>query len=100
MKNIFSIILVLTVFFTASVDGYTLTSEDVSAKAAVVICAETGEIVFEKNAYEQLPMASTTKIMTSILALEYGATEDYISVTDEMISDVFLIIWKNRKKLR
>ncbi len=86
MKNIFSIILVLTVLCLFSVNGYTLSVEDVSAKAAVVICAETGEIVFEKNAYEQLPMASTTKIMTSILALEYGATEDYFSVTDEIIS--------------
>lgn len=86
MKNIFSIILVLTVLCLFSVNGYTFSVEDVSAKAAVVICAETGEIVFEKNAYEQLPMASTTKIMTSILALEYGATEDYFSVTDEIIS--------------
>ena len=86
MKKIFSIILVLAILVLASVNGYTLSVEDISAKSAVVICAETGEIVFEKNAYEQLPMASTTKIMTSILALEYGATEDYISVTDEMIS--------------
>ena len=86
MKNIFSVILVLAIFFTTSVNGNTLSSEDISAKSAVVICAETGEIVFEKNAYEQLPMASTTKIMTSILALEYGASEEFVLVNDEMIS--------------
>lgn len=37
-----------------------------------IICMErsTGEVLFEKNAYEKTPMASTTKIMTAIIALE------------------------------
>ncbi len=59
---------------------------DISAKSAVVICADTGEVVFEKDAYQKLPMASTTKIMTSVLALEFGADEHFLTVTDEMVS--------------
>lgn len=43
---------------------------DCSAAAACLIVADTGEIIYEKNAYEKLPMASTTKIMTALVALE------------------------------
>ena len=43
-----------------------------SARAAVVIDADTGEILFSQNADEQLPMASTTKIMTALVALGEG----------------------------
>ena len=42
----------------------------VGAKAAVVMEWETGAVLFEQNSREQLPMASTTKIMTALLALE------------------------------
>ena len=43
-----------------------------SARAAVVIDADTGEILFSQNADERLPMASTTKIMTALVALGEG----------------------------
>ncbi len=42
----------------------------VSAKAAILIEADSGDVVFEKNADERLPMASTTKIMTALVAIE------------------------------
>lgn len=58
----------------------------VSAQSAVLICAESGEILFERNADKQLSMASTTKIMTSLLALEAGTPEKEIVVTKEMVS--------------
>lgn len=35
----------------------------------------------QKNASEVLPMASTTKIMTCILALEQASPDDYVSVS-------------------
>lgn len=43
-----------------------------SAKSAVLINADTNEVVYEKNAYEKRGMASTTKIMTALLAIEKG----------------------------
>ncbi|MGN0649561.1 MAG: D-alanyl-D-alanine carboxypeptidase family protein [Oscillospiraceae bacterium] len=46
--------------------------ESISAVSAVLIEAETGTILYEKNAYEQRAMASTTKIMTAILTIEAG----------------------------
>lgn len=44
----------------------------VSAVSAVVIEAETGTVLFQKNMNEQRAMASTTKIMTAILTIEAG----------------------------
>ena len=43
----------------------------VYARAALLMDASNGRILYEENGYEKLPMASTTKIMTCILALEY-----------------------------
>ena len=54
---------------------------DVSAKAAVVINGDNGEIIFEKNSSKRLSMASTTKIMTGLLLCEYGNLEREITVT-------------------
>ena len=45
-------------------------SPQISARSAIVMIAATGEILFEKNAYEKRGIASTTKIMTCITAIE------------------------------
>lgn len=42
----------------------------VSGKAAIVIDVGTGRILYEKDIHSKLPMASTTKIMTALLAIE------------------------------
>jgi len=44
----------------------------VSARGAVLMDAKTGVILYQESAYARLPPASTTKIMTAILALENG----------------------------
>lgn len=53
-----------------------------SAKSAVLINAETNEIVYEKNAREKRGMASTTKIMTSLLAVESEKLDNSVTVKD------------------
>lgn len=57
---------------------------DVSAKSAVVIDTRTGEIVFQKDAFERRSMASTTKIMTALLAIESGRLDESVNITGEM----------------
>src|SRR5438093_10871604 len=42
----------------------------VKAAAAILVDAHTGQALFEKNAHQRRPMASTTKIMTATLILE------------------------------
>lgn len=51
------------------------------AKSAVLMDGDSGRILYEKNAHEILPMASTTKIMTCILAIENGNPEDEVTVS-------------------
>lgn len=53
----------------------------VQAKGAILIEQESGRVLFEKNAEEPLPMASTTKIMTCILAIEKGKLDDIVTVS-------------------
>lgn len=83
LKKIFILLIAFLLIITFTLPGFAEPS--VSAKAAVVICADSGEIVYSKNADMRLPMASTTKIMTSLIALENGADDNLITVTDEMV---------------
>ena len=82
MKKI-AVILVLILVFAVPVKAEGGLS--VSAKAAVLINGENGEIVFSKNSDKKLPMASTTKIMTALLLCEYGNLEREVTVTAEML---------------
>lgn len=51
------------------------------AKSAVLMDAESGRVLYEKDGYQHMPNASTTKIMTCILAIENGNMEDQVSVS-------------------
>ncbi len=83
MKRLVSVFTVLIIVFISL--PITVSALDVSAKAAVVICGDTGEVLFSKKHNERLPMASTTKIMTGILLCEYGNLDREITVTAEMV---------------
>lgn len=56
------------------------------AKSALLLDASNNRVLYEKDGYEVLPMASTTKIMTAILALEYGNLEDEVTVSKRAAS--------------
>ena len=57
---------------------------DLTAKSAVLMEAETGEIVYSKNPNKRLPPASMTKVMTMLLVME--AIEDgRVSLDDEIV---------------
>ena len=50
------------------------------AQSAVLMDGESGRVLFAKNGEVERPMASTTKIMTCILALELGKGTDVVTV--------------------
>ncbi len=54
---------------------------EVNAEAAVVMDADSGRVLFEKDGFTVRSMASTTKIMTCILALENGDPDDEVLVS-------------------
>ena len=54
---------------------------DLSARAAALIDGKSGKVLFEKNKDERLPMASTTKIMTGLLACESKKMKKTVTVS-------------------
>lgn len=52
-----------------------------SAEQAILMDYATGRILFEKSAHEQRPIASITKIMTAIIAIENGDLQEKVSVS-------------------
>jgi D-alanyl-D-alanine carboxypeptidase (penicillin-binding protein 5/6) len=54
---------------------------EVKAQGACLMDYETGRVLYEKNMNEPLPMASTTKIMTCIIALESGKLDDIVTAS-------------------
>ncbi len=69
-------VFLIQIFFPISVSAI----PSVSAKSAVVIDADTGRILYEQDAHTRRGMASTTKIMTAIIALEYASADMLVTV--------------------
>lgn len=57
----------------------------IGAEAAILIDYDTGHILYQKNIHEKLFPASTTKMMTAILALENGNLNDYVTIDQEIV---------------
>ncbi len=55
--------------------------DNLYARSCVLMDGSTGRVLFEKNGYEIMPMASTTKIMTLIVALENCNPDDVVTVS-------------------
>jgi len=60
----------------------------VEAGAAIVMDADTGAILYEKNIDAQLYPASITKVMTILVALEHGVLSDIITFSDEAVNSL------------
>ena len=80
MKKFFVFLFAFTIIFSQEV--YAL---NISASSAVLINEETKTVIYEKNAYKKMPMASTTKIMTAICTIENMNTNIPIKVDDRAI---------------
>lgn len=82
-RTIFSLILAVVLFL--QVLALPILADDivVSAQSAILIDASSGDIIFEKNANERLPMASTTKIMTALVALENSSLDRIVTISEK-----------------
>lgn len=78
--------LTFALLFAFSIDTVSFAGDlGVSAQSAVLICANNGKVLYSKNENKQLSMASTTKIMTSLLAIEASIPNKEVVVTSEMV---------------
>ena len=88
MKRLFSLALcclliyinIITVFAAPKKWDGTLVSE-----TAIVIDGSSGQVIYEKNAHQKMHPASTTKILTGLLAVEYGNMTDNITYSHNAI---------------
>lgn len=58
----------------------------VDARNAIAIDSESGEVLFEQNGYEIVPMASTTKILTALITIERGNLDEKFTVSKNAAS--------------
>lgn len=58
---------------------------EIAARSAILIDAQTGKAIFEKNPDNRMQMASTTKIMTTLLTIEAGDLDGYFPVDKDAI---------------
>jgi len=77
-------------FFTAAViPAAAVTYEELNAmlksETAVVMDADTGVVLFDKDMHKQMRPASTTKVMTALLALERGSLDDTVIMSHEAV---------------
>lgn len=80
LSKILIIALAITMIFSYNVSAAKAEELTISAKSAVLIEAATGRVLYQQNAYEKMPMASTTKIMTALVAIENGNLNDTVVV--------------------
>lgn len=91
MKKAISILLVMLISFCIPISVILSVDAEgpgISASAYVLYCADSGEIIDSRNEHARLGIASTTKIMTTLLCLEEAAACDReVKFTEEMIAE-------------
>lgn len=85
VKRIVALLAAVSIFLSMSdmCGGSNVYAKDISlyAKSAVLMDADSGRVLYERNGYEQMAMASTTKIMTLIVTLENASLDDTVTVS-------------------
>lgn len=61
-------------------------SLNVEARCAIAIDANSSAVLYEKNSHELVPMASTTKIMSSLVAIKYGNLDKKVEISQKAAS--------------
>lgn len=84
MKRILCFIISLFLISSKYINVYA--DIKVDAKSAILVDCDTNRVLWEKNAYEPMSIASTTKIMTCIIALENGNLKDEVTVSKRAVS--------------
>lgn len=80
-KKISSILIFTLVLLSIIATPATADQPEVTAEAAIVMDARTGQVLYTKNADRRMPPASTTKMITAILALEQGNLKSNVTIS-------------------
>ena len=84
MKKIFCAVLAIFLWLVGCPRAV-YAAPSLSARAAVLMEASTGRVLMESAAHERLPMASTTKIMTALVALEHADLSQPVQISEKAV---------------
>lgn len=79
----------IVIFLTSNINVICAVADDnfrVDARNAIAIDKESGEILYEQNGYEIVPMASTTKILTALITIERGNLDETFTVSKNAVA--------------
>lgn len=77
----FSLLPVSSLATSSSGQEEEIKENSLHAKAALLMDADSGRVLYEKDGYTKMPMASTTKIMTCIYVLENANLDDTVKIS-------------------
>lgn len=80
--NLFIFALIFSIFIV-NIPHKVDASVSVSARSAILMEQKSGRILFEKDAFTKRRIASITKIMTAIIAIESGKMNKYVTVSEQ-----------------
>lgn len=83
IKRLICAVLVLASLLPAVCVGAQGAAPQIVSESAIVMCAETGQVLFEKEADTRQFPASITKILTGLVALKYGNLNDVLTFSQE-----------------
>lgn len=86
MKRFIYILFVSFIMITCFTQNVLAAAPQINAKAAILIDAASGRVLYENNAHERLPQASTTKITTALVALENAKLSKKIRLPDNFVN--------------
>lgn len=89
------LLLLLVLLLALPLNGFAAPAQppDITAKSAIVIEASTGKVLYAKDAEQRRYPASTTKIMTLIVALEHGNLDDVVTASVNAASTEGSSLW-------
>src|SRR4030042_5813240 len=79
-KRIFLFFLIF-LLFTVQYSLFNAYADEIYSRAVVVMDASTGKILYAKNPSLRLPPASTTKLMTALVAIENADLSDVVAIS-------------------
>lgn len=82
-KRLHLIFLISIMFFYSNI-SYAVTPK-INGSSGILIEKETGRILYSHNSHQKLPMASTTKVMTALVALENGNLDEKVKITNKSV---------------
>ncbi|MBS3968542.1 MAG: D-alanyl-D-alanine carboxypeptidase [Clostridia bacterium] len=93
MRTQYMFFIILTIIILLVFSSNAMAKPNIAGEAAILMDAETGEILWGKNERDQKSPASITKLVTALVAIEKGNLQDEVTVSQEAVNTRGSIVW-------